>query len=111
MLWELDYSDKGFSLESAIAKGRPLPKWAENEPVLCPGDEFYIKAFFDLSSCREVGMGIGPIPWRDILTYAIFFGLEEDLIDPFIQIIREMDSGYLKWQDQHQKKLAKFKGS
>lgn len=42
-------------------------------------------------------MGIGPIPWRDIHNYAFFLGLEYDVIDPFIQIIMEMDSGYLSW--------------
>lgn len=60
-----------------------------------------------MNTCREVGSAMGPIPWRDILTYAQFSGLENDLIDPFIQIIREMDSGYLKWQIEKQKKEQK----
>lgn len=53
-------------------------------------------------------MGYGPIPWRDILTYAHFAKLEEDLIDPFIQIIREMDSGYLGWQAKKQEREAEM---
>ena len=81
-----------------------MPEWVENEPELYPGDEFYIKAFGDLSTCRDIGNAIGPIPWNVIYQYAIAFDLDVDLIDPFIQIIREMDSGYLKWQSEKQKK-------
>jgi len=48
-------------------------------------------------------MALGPIPWDKILLYAQYNGLDCDLIDPFIQIIREMDSGYLNYQIKQQK--------
>ena len=69
-----------------------------------PGDELYLRAFHDLSTCREMGMALGPIPWRDILTYGMFRGLDNELLDHFIQVIREMDAGYLKWENERQKK-------
>lgn len=49
-------------------------------------------------------MALGPIPWNVILEYAVYVKLEGDLIDPFIQIIRQMDAGYLHWQNQKQKR-------
>lgn len=49
-------------------------------------------------------MVVGPIPWNVILEYAIYVKLEDDLIEPFIQIIRQMDAGYLHWQNQKQKR-------
>jgi hypothetical protein len=67
-----------------------------------PGDIFYISAFYDLSTCREIGMALGPIPWDKIYIYSHHKGLDEDLIDPFIQIIREMDAGYLNWNKKQQ---------
>lgn len=98
----MEYGEKEFSIQSAIAKGRPLPEWAHNVPDITEADVFYLKAFYDLTSCREVGMGLGPIPWRDIYTYAIYAGFENDLYDHFIQVIREMDAGYLEWQRKKQ---------
>lgn len=96
------YKELGYSIEAGIAKGRELPNWFKNAPEPYPGDEFYLKAFYDLSSCRDIGMSLGPIPWRDILTYAIYSKLDDDLIEPFIQIIREMDSGFLEVEAKKQ---------
>lgn len=94
----MEYAEKEYSIEAGIAKGRPLPDWFIDEPSLYPGDDFYIRGFHNLNTCRTIGMAMGPIPWTAIYTYAISSILNEDLIDPFIQIIREMDSGYLKYQ-------------
>lgn len=69
-----------------------------------PGDEFYMKAFWDLSTERQLGMGVGPIPWSRIFQYGNFYQLDEDLLDPFIQIIREMDNGYLEFQQDKKEK-------
>src|SRR5690606_30486884 len=88
-----------FSIDAAAEKGRKLPEWYLNEPVLSPGEDFYLKAFRDLTTCRSYSVSLGPIPWRDILLYAEYSGLEEDVIEPFIFIIRHMDDAYLKWSD------------
>jgi hypothetical protein len=97
-------------IKAAEAKGRPLPDWALNEPDEYAGDEFYINAFYELSTCRLVGNETGPIPWDKIVLYASFHGLERDLIPLFIRVIIEMDASYLKWlSDKREKELEQMK--
>jgi hypothetical protein len=96
--WELDAKDKEFSIQAAIAKGRELPEWALNEPPLYPGDDFFITAFYELSTGE-------PIPWIDRMTYARHKCLEPDVADAFSHIIRGMDSEYMKWKAAKEKAL------
>lgn len=82
-------------MQAAQAKGRDLPTWYTEEPCLLPGDEFYMKAFWDLGTGRAIGFAIGPIPWRDIVEYADRHKLDEDVAGAFVYVIREMDAKYL----------------
>lgn len=50
-------------------------------------------------------MGIGPIPWNVIVQYADYYGLESDIAEAFVDIIREMDSAFIKYQIDEQKSL------
>lgn len=102
------YERDGFSVESAIAKNRPLPAWYEDEPELESSDVFYLKGFHDLSTCRSIGMGMGPIPWRDIIEYAGFYRLDEDITEAFVDIIREMDTAYLGWHSEERERKRKL---
>ncbi len=104
MKWDLKYAEDGWQIESAIAKKRPPPAWAEDEPDVYPGDQFYLTAFSELSTCRPVGEVTGPIPWDKIYQYACYKGLEYNMIAPFTAIIRSMDTVYLEWIFQKQKK-------
>ena len=63
------------------------------------GDEFYFKAFWDLSTCRQIGMGQGPIPWDKMIEYGHVAGLDDDMTDVLVGVIRAMDAAYLKWED------------
>lgn len=74
-----------------------MPEFLTSEPLLLPGDEFYITAFYELSTCRSYGWSLGPIPWRDIIYYADFAVLDEDLLPVFVQSIRAMDTVYLEY--------------
>lgn len=98
MRWELDYEEKGFVIEASRERGLPTPEWADNEPKIFDGDEFYLGAFNDLSTCRPVGLSLGPIPWRDIIDYARYHGLDRLMTDFFLRVMRGMDTVYLKWQ-------------
>ncbi len=95
-MWELEYAEKEYSIQSGIEKNRPLPDWFENEPLLLPGDEFYIGAFHNLGTCRQYGMTVGPIPWNIIVEYAALHELDNELTKGFVKIISEMDKAYLK---------------
>ena len=60
------------------------------------GDEFYIRAFWELSSCRDFGQFIGPIPWDKIVLYGERKGLDSDMINVLEVVIRELDEVYLR---------------
>jgi hypothetical protein len=87
-----------------MLKGRPLPTWFLEEPIIRPGEKFYLQAFWDLSSCRSIGMSLGPIPWTAAWEYGKEAGLDEELLPAFWYFLRVMDSAYLDWQDQEAKK-------
>jgi hypothetical protein len=79
-------------VDAAIAKGRPPPDWFENDNVVLPAAaEFYMAAFWDLSTCRPMGMTVGPIPWDKIQAYAEFADLNRELAQVFGIVIRRMD--------------------
>lgn len=85
-------------IEQAMKTRRPLPKAIADAPQLLLGLEFFWTAFWELSSCRSLGFGAGPIPWSAAADYAITFELEgEDFMD-FVYLIRMMDSAWCKHQ-------------
>lgn len=68
-------------------------------PELLPGeDEIYVRAFWDLSSERQVSGGVvGRIPWGRTRQYARAIGIRSDMLDAFWRVISAMDEGYLEW--------------
>ncbi len=52
----------------------------------------YIKAFFTLSSDRQLGMAMGPIPYSSIVDYADRTGQDWE---EFLEIIQHVDSVYM----------------
>ena len=93
----------GFSVDAAIRKGRPLPEWYEDEPVIESADIFYLKSFYDLS------MSIGTVPWTAMLEYASHYRLSWDVTEAFIDIMREMDQAYIEYQTEEQKRVSAMK--
>ncbi len=93
------YDRDGWSIEQGFAKGRytaeTAPQWYRDEPPEIEGDEFYLCAFWDLSTCRPSGFGASPIPWNHIRDYAEFAGLDRVNALAFSLIIRKMDGAYL----------------
>lgn len=92
-------------VEAAAVKGdlerlSRQPKFAwyfEERPEPDITDEFFLGAFWQLGTCRSIGMGPGPIPWTAIKDYALHHRLEPDVTQAFIQIITALDGRYLKW--------------
>ena len=96
-----------WSIETALAKGRELPPWAQNEPELYRGDDFFLTAFFDLGTCRFItDNGPGPIPWTAMVEYADRAELFPDVAAGFVRVIRSMDTVYLEWFGKKQKKMV-----
>lgn len=89
-------------------KGRELPQWYLDEPVLLPSDGFYLKAFGELNTCRgPTGFGISEIPWTAIVQYGHHVGLEDDMIDALVVVIRKMDEKFRSWHEEQAKIQAK----
>lgn len=91
---------KKFFHRVSLEKGRDLPNWYYDEPVLNPGDDFYINAFWEISNGE-------PISWMERVLYASRKGLDDSLIDAFSIIIKELDVKYQSWRAAQFKKDKK----
>lgn len=87
-----------------------MPEWYEDEPVVEIADDFYMKSFYDLGTERQSGMSLGPIPWSKIVTYAQHYGLDPDVTEAFVDIIRTMDTEYMAYNAEQQAKNKPKKG-
>jgi hypothetical protein len=108
----LRFRRDGFSVESAIVKGRPLPDWYEDEPTLLPGDEFYLEEFWILHTTRpSSGGAFGRIPFPEIERRGeIRHGMDEDAFRLFASVICSMDEGFLEWMsEEYKRNMAKAK--
>jgi hypothetical protein len=77
---------------------------------LGPMEEFYIREFFNLSTERQIGMTIGPIPFSKIEERSKRLGLEPDVQMVFEYVIRAMDTAYLEHiSSESRKKLRRNK--
>lgn len=89
----------------------PLPARIQNAPELQLGLELYFLAFFELSSCRPIGMDEGPIPWIAIWDYCERLGIEGDQRDDMFYHIRSMDNAYFQYKSSKRPKgMAAGKG-
>jgi hypothetical protein len=93
--------------KQCIHSGMPLPDFIKNEPELMPGLGMFLQAFWDLSTCRQMGMGLGPIPWLSIQEYCILLGGDEDFNREFHYHIRQIDNAYLNWVNESNKVKTK----
>jgi len=84
------------------ATGR-LPDWWDKKPPEVRGDDLYLMAFWELSSCRSFGMGVGPIPWNHIVAYGERKGLDARMLELFLYVIRALDEVYLKDLNESQR--------
>jgi len=70
------------------------------------GDQFYMEAFWELSTTRALGQGgIGPIPWNFVIDYGFYKQLDADNIELLAITIRLMDEAYMKWYSEEAKRL------
>lgn len=105
------YLRDGFSVEAAIAKRRPVPEWFLDCPELLPGDEVCVVAFWDLSTERQCGMTLGPIPWSKAMLYgSARMGLRGPALESFWRMVRVIDEAYLGWmKEQHDRQVDRDK--
>lgn len=63
-----------------------------------------MRAFWELSSCRQFGQVVGPIPWNLVAQYGERKGLDVDMLNIFEVVIRTLDETYLSWERQDQER-------
>ena len=62
---------------------------------------FHWSAFVDLSTDRQMGFGVGPIPWSALDMYARRYGLDDpDEFDRFKRLVRALDGTFLAWHTE-----------
>jgi len=91
-------------ITQAVKSGLPIPDRIENAPSIWPGLELYYIGFLNLTSSRQVGFQMGPIPWLSIEQYCRLQGLDEDQAESMHFHVSEMDKFYLKYQNKKAKK-------
>jgi hypothetical protein len=91
-----------------MAAGAPLASLpcVANKPELFGHLYFEWGAFRALSTDRQIGMAMGPIPWLAIDRFSSRYGLIGDDFDRLCEIIQAMDAAF---RDYHEKKSADAK--
>jgi hypothetical protein len=70
-------------------------------PELLEECRFVYAAFHELVNDRQVGFGLGPIPWSAIDAYARRYGLNDiDEFERFVALVRSAEQAHA----QHQRK-------
>ena len=96
-------------VEQLAARGAldKLPPAIRDAPELTQGLALYYGAFWDLNSCRSIGMGEGPISWLSVDAYATARGFDAEQRDDLHHHISAMDRAYLKHQADEREKDRK----
>lgn len=72
----------------------PLP-FLQNEPELAEYLDFEWRAFHEVSRDRQIGFGLGPIPWTTVDRYAERHLIDDpDSFERFSKLIFAMDDAY-----------------
>jgi len=90
-------------------RGLDPPDWYMERPELERGHEFFLEAFWQLSTCRQVGLGVGPIPWTACYQYGLAHNLDCDMLVVFPRIMMRMDEAYLDWSAREMERKSKAK--
>mgnify|MGYP003636533986 CR=1 FL=1 len=117
------YRRDKFSIESGEEKRRPYPEWFLDKPVLLPGEEWFLTAYWTCATERRSdGQTVGHIPWSSVIQFGSYHGLDRWMLDLLWAFLSEMDKGFLLWMknehDRHVRmnkpkkkpKAAKSKG-
>lgn len=91
-------------LRQALALKAPIPKKFAEAPELPLGTELYLEAFWDLDSCRGVGLGLTAIPWSAVMDYAQAYELDAEQTEDLVYFVRVLDTAYLQHQRSRQGK-------
>lgn len=63
----------------------------------------YYEAFTELSTCRQIGMGTGPIPWTAIDRYGARHGFTGEGFEYLVRMVRALDDTFLAYSRKRDK--------
>lgn len=93
-----------------VRDGVPLPDKIANAPELARGLELYFMAFQELTTCRSLGMSVGPIPWTAIKLFCDEHEIEGEQRDDAFYLVKALDDAYREYLDKQADKDKKGKG-
>lgn len=91
-------------LRQTMALRAPIPKRFAEAPEVPLGTDLYMEAFWELSSCRVNGWGLGMIPWGAIMDYAHAYDLDANQTEDLVYFTRVLDKTYIEHQARQQAK-------
>jgi hypothetical protein len=95
--WDLEARQRARAVAGAVNKGRKV-EWLQDAPAVDDDGEFWIAAFWELSTCRQiVDAGIGPIPWTAAEEWARAEGLGPPGRRLLHYFVGELDVEYVGW--------------
>lgn len=97
MLFRLTFAGKERNLAKQLQRAGKVSKAISNQPVLLPGLEIYLDAFFELNNERSQN---GFIPTLKILEYSRIYGLADDTRDEMVTLIRQMDVAFVNHKNE-----------
>lgn len=83
------------------AKGFEVKELDEKPDI--PGLEWVWMGFWNLSTERQMGMGMGPIPWSAISAYVEWHHIEGEDEYEFRYLINKLDDQFLKFHEPKDK--------
>lgn len=97
-------------VERNLELGLKLPDWYEDEPETTSHHDFLLRDFWDLSSERQIGFSVGPIPTSKIEERAERNGFDDAMMRIYKALIRMLDSKFQKWVNSEREKAGKGSG-
>lgn len=83
-------------IKQSANNNQPLPERILNKPQLHKGLTLFLEAFYELSSDRQTGLGVGYIPFTAIKSYADEYGFEGEQREDLFYFVREIDKAIVK---------------
>jgi hypothetical protein len=68
-----------------------------NQPRIIFGTQHFLRLFWELSSERQFGMGVGPIPISKVREVARENRYDEESLELLLIVIKTLDAAYMKW--------------
>lgn len=102
LLYQLETADGKLDaiFRQMVRFGDDIPERFKNYPDLEPSLSLYLEAFFELSTNRHFGMGVGPIPFNSILEYGKYYEFTDVEMSDLIYFVREMDNAYVEYANK-----------